>query len=256
MRDAFEKRSPKDPREAVRRSARPGLRRRLYEKVRAVARPEGYVVQLDDKPACTPAGRVLAAPNQELARAIAAEWDAQRHVIDPSKMPLTRLANVIIDGVYDQRGAVAAEVGKYLASDLVCYRVNSPQGLAERQAQAWDPILEWASDALGARFCVGEGVIHVPQPDAALAAARAEIPDDPWRLGAVHAATTLTGSALIALALLRARLTTDEAWRAAHVDEDWNIEQWGADELARERRALRFAEFQAAATVLGSLKPG
>ncbi|MGB7102255.1 MAG: ATPase, partial [Xanthobacteraceae bacterium] len=100
-------------------------------------------------------------------------------------------------------------------------------------------------------FAVGEGVIHVPQSEAALAAARAEIPDDPWRLGGIHAATTLTGSALIALALARGRLTAEEAWQAAHVDEDWNIERWGADDAALERRALRFAEFKAAATVLG-----
>ena len=251
MRDVFENGSPEDPREAVRRSARPGLRRRFYEKAQAVASPEGYAVQLDDKPVRTPAGRILAAPSQELAGAIAAEWEAQSGVIDPSKMPLTRLANVIIDGVCDQRGPVAAEVGKYLASDLVCYRANAPTGLADRQARAWDPILDWASNAIGAHFTVGEGVIHVPQPEAALAAARAEIPDDPWRLGAVHAATTLTGSALIALALARGRLTAEEAWQAAHVDEDWNIEQWGADDTALERRALRFAEFKAAATVLG-----
>ncbi len=251
MRDVFENRSPEDPREAVRRSARPGLRRRFYEKARAVATPESYAVQLDDKPVRTPAGRILAAPSQELAGAIAAEWEAQSGMIDPSRMPLTRLANVIIDGVCDQRGPVAAEVGKYLASDLVCYRANAPTGLADRQARAWDPILDWANNAIGAHFTVGEGVIHVPQPEAALAAARAEISDDPWRLGAIHAATTLTGSALIALALARGRLTAEEAWQAAHVDEDWNIEQWGADDTALERRALRYAEFKAAATVLG-----
>jgi chaperone required for assembly of F1-ATPase len=119
--------------------------------------------------------------------------------------------------------------------------------------QAWDPILVWAAQTLGARFAVGEGVVHVAQPAEALAAARAKIPGDPWRLGAVHAATTLTGSALIALALAHARLTVEEAWQAAHVDEDWNMEQWGRDELALERRAFRFAEMKAAALVLSQL---
>ena len=99
------------------------------------------MVQLDDKPVRTPAGRILAAPVKNWRAAIAAEWEAQSAVIDPSKMPLTRLANVIIDGVCDQRGPVAAEVEKYLASDLVCYRANAPTGLADRQARAWDPIL-------------------------------------------------------------------------------------------------------------------
>jgi chaperone required for assembly of F1-ATPase len=103
---------------------------------------------------------------------------------------------------------------------------------------------------LGARFVLAEGVMHIAQPETALAAARAAIPTDPWRLGAVYTVTTLTGSALIALALTRGMLTVDAAWHAAHVDEDWNIAQWGEDELAQERRAFRFTEFEAAATVL------
>ncbi len=142
-------------------------------------------------------------------------------------MPLTRLANAIIDGVADSPGPVAAEIAKYLASDLLFYRAGGPQQLRERQAQYWDPILAWAREALGAQFKLGDGIVHVAQPEAALRAARAALPGDPWRLGAVHAVTTLTGSALIALALLRDALTADAAWQAAHVDEDWNMEQWG-----------------------------
>ncbi len=198
----------------------------------------------------TPARRTLAAPTRALAEAIAAEWEAQRDVIDPAKMPLTRLANSIIDGVTDAAPAVAAEVEKYLASDLLFYRAEGPDGLVAREAAAWDPILAWAHEALGARFVTARGMVHVAQPELALAAAGAAIPHDPWRLGAVHAITTLTGSALIAIALARGALTTDEAWTAAHVDEDWNMAFWGCDEIALERRTARFAEMQAAAAVL------
>ncbi len=253
MRDLFENVSPEHAMEAARRAVRPTLRKRFYDKAAAVISGDGFAVRLDDKPVRTPAGCVLAAPALTLAQAIAAEWDAQRERIDPASMPLTRLANSIIDGVHDRPTAVAAEVEKYLASDLVCYRAGSPPGLAARQVHHWDPLLDWASQTLGARLAVGEGVVHVAQPEAALAAARAAIPTDPWRLGAVHTLTTLTGSALIALALARGRLTAEEAWQAAHVDEDWNMEQWGRDELALERRAFRFAELRAAVTVLGSL---
>jgi chaperone required for assembly of F1-ATPase len=111
----------------------------------------------------------------------------------------------------------------------------------------------WARDTLGANFRLAEGVVHVAQPDTALRAVAAAIPSDPWRLGALHTVTTLTGSALIALALLRGAVTAEQAWQAAHVDEDWNMEQWGRDELALERRAFRLAEFQAATTVLHTL---
>jgi chaperone required for assembly of F1-ATPase len=250
MREVFENPAVTDPVEAARRGARPAPVRRFYQKATTAAVDGAYAVRLDDKTVRTPAGRVLAAPTLVLAQAIADEWNAQGELIDPSKMSLTRLANAVIDGVVDRRGAVTAEVAKYLGTDLVCYRASGPQGLVERQSRQWDPILIWAREALGARFKVGEGVGHVAQPVAAIAAAEAAIPTDPWRLGAVHVATTLTGSALIALALAHGNLSAEEVWQAAHVDEDWNIEQWGSDDIAMERRAFQFAEFQAAATVL------
>jgi len=252
MRELFENHSPEDATAKARRAVRPAVRRRFYDKAAAVPSADGFAVRLDDKPVRTPAGRVLAAPNLELGQAIAAEWEAQREAIDPATMPLTRLANSIIDGVADRPAEVAADVEKYLASDLICYRADAPRGLVERQERYWDPILQWASETLGARFILGDGVVYVAQPEAALAAARAALPDDPWRLGAVHSMTTLTGSALIALALARGRLTADEAWAAAHVDEDWNMEQCGRDEQALQRRAFHFTELQAAATVLRS----
>jgi chaperone required for assembly of F1-ATPase len=253
MRELFEIPEPEDPTSAARRHARPALRRRFYERSSAVSGPEGHAVRLDDKPVRTPARRLLAAPTLELAQAMAAEWDAQHDKIDPAHMPLTRLANAIIDGVVDAPAPVKAEIEKYLASDLLFYRAAAPQELRERQARLWDPILRWAKDSLGADFKTGEGVVHITQPPAALKAASAALPDDAWRLGALHVITTLTGSALIALAVLRGELTVDAAWQAAHADEDWNMEQWGRDEAALERRAFRYAEMQAAARVLENL---
>jgi chaperone required for assembly of F1-ATPase len=249
MRELFE--SPaQNPIEAARRGARPVLRRRFYENATVSETPTGRAVQLDGKPVHTPARRPLAAPTLAIAQALAAEWNAQIDVVDPAKMPLTRLANAIIDGVAETPKAVADEIKKYLASDLLFYRAGGPQGLVERQARHWDPILQWAAEALGAKFYLGEGVVHVAQPEAALAAACGAVPDDPWRLGAAHVITTLTGSALIALAIARGQLSAEAAWQAAHVDEDWNMEQWGRDEMAMQRRDFRHAEFQAAATVL------
>ena len=244
---------PDNPVEAARRAVRPALRRRFYAQVATAPVAEGHAIELDGKPLRTPARRVLAAPSVALAQAIAAEWDAQRELIEPAKMPLTRLANSIIDGVVDQRGPVAAEVAKYLGSDLLFYRATSPAELVARQQQHWDPILNWAAQSLGARFQSTAGITHIAQPQAAIDAARIAIPDDPWRLGAAHAATTLTGSGLIALALARGFLSADAAWQAANVDEDWNMEQWGRDDLAMQRRAFRFAELQAAAKVLAAM---
>ena len=253
MRDLFEdifKNAPLDPTQAARRAVRPHLRRRFYQQADVEEADGEFRIVLDGRLVKTPARRTLAAPKRALAQALAAEWNAQRDVIDPAKMPLTRLANTIIDGVVEAPGAVAAEVERYLACDLVFYRASAPAGLVARQGAAWDPVLAWARDALGARFVLAQGIVFVTQPPQALAAAGAAIPRAPWPLGAVHSMTTLTGSALIALAVAAGALSVDAAWTAAHVDEDWNMDFWGRDEPALERRAFRFAEMQAAATVL------
>jgi len=253
MRDLFEdifKDAPLDPVQAARRAVRPHLRRRFYERAEVEDADGEFRVVLDGRPVKTPARRTLAAPKRALAQALAAEWDAQRDVIDPAKMPLTRLANTIIDGVTDAPSAVADEVKRYLACDLVFYRAPGPAGLVAWQAEAWDPVLAWVRETLGARFVLAEGIAFVTQPAQSLAAASSAIPTDPWRLGAMHAITTLTGSALIAIALARGALSVDAAWAAAHVDEDWNMKFWGRDALALERRAARFSEMQAAAVML------
>jgi chaperone required for assembly of F1-ATPase len=239
-----------DPTDAARRAMRPRLHQRFYQDVGLSGGGEGVGILLDGRPVKTPARRPLAAPNRALAEAIATEWRAQTEQIDPANMPLTRLANSIIDGVADAPAAVAGDIVRYLASDLVLYRADSPQGLVAAQAQVWDPVLDWARESLGARFVLGRGIVHVAQPETALVAARAAIPNDAWRLGALHVVTALTGSALIALQLLAGKLSLDAAWAAAHVDEDWNMQTWGRDELALARRAARFSEMQAAATVL------
>ena len=251
MRDIFEDlaRDTLDPTESARRNLRPRLRKRFYQRAHVGERAP-FAVLLDDRSVKTPSGNALALPSRALAEAVAAEWEAQVERIDPAAMPLTRLANTIIDGVVTAPAPIAEEVVKYLGSDLVCYRADTPEGLVRAQARHWDPILRWARDTLGARFVLAEGVVFVTQPEQAIEAARAAIPPEPWRLGAVNVITTLTGSALIALALSEGQLAVDEAWDAAHVDEDWNMSLWGRDELALDRRAKRFAEMQAAATVL------
>lgn len=256
MREMFEealRENPLDPMEAARRNLRPA-RKRFYAEADVVEAEDGFAVRLDGRPIRTPGRRPLALPTRGLAQAAAAEWAAQGEFIEPLRMPLTRLANTIIDGVADAVPQVADEVAKYLGADLLFYRAEGPERLTARQAARWDPVLAWAHEALAAQFFLAAGVMHVAQPERALTAAAAAIPRDPWRLGAVHTATTLTGSALLALALLHGRLTAEEAWTAAHVDEDWQMEQWGEDELALQRRAFRWAEMQAAAAIMDALR--
>jgi chaperone required for assembly of F1-ATPase len=245
---------PADPMVSARRGARAQLRKRFYQLAqvgeKAGEGEGGFPVLLDGKQVATPARRPLAAPSRELAETIAQEWNAQEQFIEPARMPVTRLANVAIDAMAERPRPVAEEIEKYLGSDLLFYRAEAPAGLVERQALAWDPVLAWASEALGARFVLAQGVMPVAQPRAAIAAAAGKIPIEVWRLAAVASITTLTGSGLLALALAHGRLDAEALWAAAHVDEDWQMSQWGRDELALARRAFRHAEFAAAAMVL------
>lgn len=210
-----------------------------------------YRVLLDGRPLRTPAKAVLVLPTKGLAEAVAAEWAAQGDEIDPQTMPLTRLANSAIDGVRGREAEVRADIVKYSGSDLVCYRADSPSGLVERQAAAWDPVLAWSRGAMGAEFAVAEGIMPVAQSPAAQAAvARALESAGEFEVAALHVMTTLMGSALLALAHARGHLDATAAWSAAHVDEDWQIRQWGEDAEAKARRERRWSEMQAASRML------
>jgi chaperone required for assembly of F1-ATPase len=254
MRELFDEvagKSALDPEEAVRRTTRGPQRKRFYKAAGVAETADGFAITLDDKPIRTPSGLPLVAPARDIADAIATEWDAQQEIINPLTMPLTRFANSV--AMIDQVEAVTDDAAKYLGSDLLFYRAGHPEALVAREAAHWDPVLFWAADALGAHFILAEGIVHVRQPDSAVAAARAAFPADPWSVAALHVITTLTGSALLALALLHGVLDRDQVWAAAHVDEDWNSEKWGVDEEVAARRAARLVDFNAAVTILKTL---
>ena len=257
MRELFDEvagQSPLDPQEAARRGARTPQRKRFYAKADAVEAEGGFAITLDGKPIRTPSGRVITAPSRDIAQAIAAEWEAQQETINPLTMPLTRFANSVVEAVTDRVDMVAADIAKYLASDLLFYRAGHPEALVARETAHWDPVVFWAADSLGAHFILAQGIVHVRQPDTAIEAARAALPGDPWSVAAMHVVTTLTGSALLALALLHGARDADQVWAAAHVEEDFNTEQWGVDEEAAARRAARLVDFQAATQILRALK--
>ncbi len=234
---------------------RPAPPKRFYKSV-TVAPGEGqaFRILLDGRAARTPAKAELAVPTQALAEAVAAEWEAQRGHIDAATMPLTRLVNAAIDGVTPRLVQVRADIAAFAANDLVCYRADAPDPLVARQSAQWDPVLAWAREELGARFEVATGLMPVAQPEDAVAAVAALLEDlDPFRLAALHVMTTLTGSALLTLAHTRGALTVEAAWAAAHVDEDFQVSQWGEDAEATRRRARRWAEMQAASRLLALL---
>lgn len=231
------------------------LPKRFYAEVAVAQHEGGFAITLDGKMVRTPARQVLAVPTEALAQLVAAEWQAQGQEIDPVTMPVTRLVNTALDGVATNAQAIFEDILRFSSSDLLCYRADGPELLVERQRERWDPVIDWAANDLGARFILIEGVMHHEQPREATAAFAITLArhQSPMALAALHTITTLTGSAILALAFAERRLTVDEVWSLAHLDEDWTIEHWGRDEEAEERRAKRFVEFKAAADVFFAL---
>jgi chaperone required for assembly of F1-ATPase len=243
--------APRDPMRAAQANMRPEPVRRFYKTAEVTEENGRFVLSLDGRRARTPGRNPLAHASRALMGRVAEEWERQRETIDPADMPLTRLLNSAIDGVAHTMAETRADILRYAGSDLLCYRAEEPDTLVARQAHAFDPILRWAPDELGARFNVTAGVMHVTQPAEALTAIGAALDayDDPVELAALSVMTTLTGSALLALAVARGFLKPEAAWRAAHVDEDFQAERWGVDAEAMARREARWREFKAAATV-------
>ena len=206
-------------------------------------------VLLDGRPVRTPARLPLAAPESVAVR-IAQEWNAQDEHILPLTMPLTRLVNTAIDGVSSAREPVREEIVAIAGNDLLVYRADGPEGLIARQAELWDPLIEAAAERFGVPIAVTAGIMPISQDERLAGAVRRELPDAALPLAALHQLTTLTGSALIAMSVANGNLAFEEGWNAAHVDEDWNIMEWGEDKEAAARRAIRRRDAEAAAFVL------
>jgi chaperone required for assembly of F1-ATPase len=227
------------------------LPRRFYKNVDTEPEGDGIAVLLDGKPIRTPAKAKLSVSSQKLAEAIAEEWRAQEERIDPETMRLTKLANSAIDEVRGREGVILDDLIAFAGSDLLCYRAEGPEALIGKQNEHWNPVLDWAKRDLSAPLKRSQGIVHITQPQSSLDRLRERLGGiDVFGLAALHVITTLTGSALLALAVALKRLTPDEAWAAAHVDEDWQISQWGEDAEAAARRTRRRQEFDVAANML------
>jgi chaperone required for assembly of F1-ATPase len=230
------------------------LPKRFYKAACVEERGGQYHILLDGRAIRTPKKKTLVAPTRALAEAIAAEWEAQVEQIDPATMPLTRYANTILDGIVGREADTRADIAKYAGTDLLCYRAESPQELVDAQAARWDPPLAWARSDLNMPLVPTQGMMPVAQQADTLMRAEAALADlDAFRLAAMHTMTTLMGSVVLALAVLKGHLTAQEAWDAAHVDEDWQVRKWGEDAEASARRRRRWEEMQAAQRMLGLL---
>ncbi|MGL4404770.1 MAG: ATP12 family chaperone protein [Notoacmeibacter sp.] len=249
--------TPFDPVKNAQKAMRAVLPKRFYKIAQTIETIDGFSVQLDGRIAKTSGKRPLVLPTFPLAELVAAEFEAQKEFIDPFTMPVLRIVNPAIDSVSGLMSQVRADIASYAGTDMLCYRANEPEKLVDRQNAMWNPIVERVEIEIGARFVLAEGVMHVAQQPATLEAfaKRLELATpNAFTLSAAHVMTSLTGSAMLALSTVEVWLSPNEAWSAAHLDEDWTIEFWGEDLEAQARRAKRLIEFEAAAKVIAAMR--
>ena len=221
--------------------------KRFWKQALVIACDGGFSVTLDARPLRTPAKRVLVLPNEAMATAIAADWDAQQGPVRPETMPMTRYANSAQEKVAPQLGHVADYLAAYAGTDLLCYRATGPEALIGRQAQGWDPVLDWVATTHGAPLVVVHGVMPVPQPPASLARLRAALAGfSAFQLAGFHDLVGLGGSFVLALAVIADRLSAEDAFDLTRIDEIWQAKIWGQDAAATELAEAKRAAFLAA----------
>lgn len=232
----------------------PAPARRFYKQAAAQSAEGAFTVALDTRTLKTPAGAPFRASTRALAEACAAEWQAQGDHILPASMPITQLAFAALDWTAKDRQSRIDYVASYGETDLCCHRADSPEALVARQAAAWDPLVAWGARELGVALPVVTGVVAARVPPATLDAIRnhAGALDD-FRLTALSQAAGLSGSMLIAFALLQGELTAARAFEAAALDDLWSLERWGEDAEARTRLERMRAEFEALATFIAAV---
>ena len=221
--------------------------KRFWREAQVVEQEDGFEIALDDRSVRTPGKRTLVVPSRALADALADEWNAQGDTVKPDEMPLTRYANSAADGVILRRAEVIEEVVRYGASDLVCYRATEPPELVERQSVGWQPLVDWIASDFRIRLQIVSGVLPVAQSQATIDAFHVAVSAfDNFPLTGLHAAAAACGSLVIALALARGRLDAKAAWSLSQLDETYQIERWGEDDEAADRRARLMADIDAA----------
>lgn len=218
--------------------------KRFYKDASVEAEGDGFAVRLDDRPIRTPSKQRFILPTAQMAEAVAAEWCAQDKVIDPTTMPWTRSANSAIDKVSAQRTEIMDHLAEYGETDLLYYRAERPLELIARQAEAWDPILDWAARRFDLSFRTTSGVMPVAQSDAVAGRLRHTMePMSDFQLTGFHDLVALSGSLLLALAAVERPDDATALWQASRIDEDWQAEQWGIDEEAAEVAARKRRDF-------------
>ena len=208
-----------------------------------------YKVYLDKRLLNSPNKKPLILPTKEMADHVVFEWESQGDKVDPLTMPYTRSANSSIDKVAPQTDEIRKLVTDYGDSDLICYRADKPKELVRRQEKIWSNLVLWSASDLNAPLNIFEGVVYEPQPSQSILEFEKQVSNlNTFQLCALYDLVTISGSLVLSLAVIKNFLNLDNAWSACQVDEDWQQENWGIDEVESVRTLNRKTAFFHAAS--------
>lgn len=224
--------------------------KRFYTDVDVTSCETGFMVELDKRAVKSPGRQILVLPNKQLAQSLAMEWRNQEGFIDRATMPVLNFAGLVTDSIIPLPDDARAEILKYAHSDLLCYRAGEPDTLIAKQQRLWGPVLEQYKQDESIEFKTSTGIQYVEQECQDMKRFAALIaPLEGYELGGALVVTTMCGSAVLAMALVKGWFSADVVWELCHIDEDYQIEKWGSDSEEEERRQQRYTDFCAATQI-------
>jgi len=230
--------------------------KRFWKEVAVEQAEGGWRVTLDGRPIKTQGGAPQVVPTQALAELLAAEWRAQGEEIDPTAFAARDLADYAIDMVAADPSAIADKLMRYGETDTLCYRADPDEPLHKRQWAEWEPLLTTFEGREGVRMERVSGIVHKPQRAETLAKLTARLEAlDAFTLAALEVLTSLSASLTVGLSALEPNAKLETLWRAAELEEAWQVELWGSDWEAEERRERRKADFLRAVEFARAAKP-
>ena len=218
--------------------------KRFWKTAEPVAVEGGWQVSLDGRPLKTQGKRAQVVPSRDLADLLAGEWSAQGEDVDPLLFPHRDMADYSIDMIASGEDDIVAKLLGFMETDTLCYRADPEEPLYRRQLHVWEPLVTAFEARHGVKVERASGILHRPQLAGTLAALKDRLETlDPLVIAPLFSLTSLSASLIVGLAALEDGADPETLWNAANLEEDWQIELWGADEEAMALRQRRLGEF-------------
>ncbi len=219
---------------------KPSKIRRFWNKVSFIEDEEGYKIYLDKNLLKLPQKNILVVSQKKLAQKIAEEWsnagDKKGDYFSFETLSLTRIVSTLLEKIKPNRQYYIDALMPYINGELLCYRAEKPKQLVEQQNLKWQPIFQWAEQFLTVQFKVTQGIMPIVQDSSTLDRIQLylnNLSDEELTFFAVI--MPLLGSMILSIALKEKKISVDDAFAFAYLDEEIQTKIWGYDSEQEQR---------------------